>query len=135
MHVIRMLQLLFFSGLAFFVLLKLLKRTETITLDTDWFYRKGSKLLVYVFTGISSGIASFFDYIFIRLLPAKLSAFSRRPIIGLMDMYMSATGRENPGAKCLIGERKPELVNLVPAGVPVLIAVAFLSLLAFLFMK
>jgi len=135
MHVVRMLQLLFFSGLAFFVLLKLLKRTETITMDTDWFYRKGSKLLLYVFTGIAAGIANFLNYIFVKRLPETLSAFSKKPIIGLMDMYMSATGKENPGAKCLIGERKPELVNLIPAGVPVLIAVAFLSLLAFLFMK
>jgi multicomponent Na+:H+ antiporter subunit D len=34
------LQLLLFSGLAFFVLLGYLKRTPTITLDTDWLWRK-----------------------------------------------------------------------------------------------
>jgi multicomponent Na+:H+ antiporter subunit D len=39
-HVINQLQLLLFSGLAFFVLLKLLKRTLTITLDADWVYRR-----------------------------------------------------------------------------------------------
>ena len=39
-HVVAMLQLLLFSGLAFFVMLPLLKRTLTITLDTDWFYRR-----------------------------------------------------------------------------------------------
>ncbi len=39
-HVVQMLQLLLFSGLAFFVLLPLMKRTETISLDFDWFYRK-----------------------------------------------------------------------------------------------
>jgi len=33
------LQLLLFSGLAFFVMLPWLKRTLTITLDTDWVYR------------------------------------------------------------------------------------------------
>ncbi|MEO6623447.1 MAG: Na(+)/H(+) antiporter subunit D [Burkholderiaceae bacterium] len=38
-HVVGMLQLLLFSGLAFFVMLPLLRRTLTITLDTDWFYR------------------------------------------------------------------------------------------------
>ncbi|MCK5547293.1 MAG: Na+/H+ antiporter subunit D, partial [Rhodospirillaceae bacterium] len=36
----EMLQILLFSGLAFFVTLPLMKRTMTITLDTDWFYRK-----------------------------------------------------------------------------------------------
>jgi multicomponent Na+:H+ antiporter subunit D len=39
-HVIAQLQLLLFSGLAFFVLLGYLKRTPTITLDSDWFWRK-----------------------------------------------------------------------------------------------
>ncbi|MBK6394538.1 MAG: Na(+)/H(+) antiporter subunit D [Betaproteobacteria bacterium] len=44
-HVVEMLQLLLFSGLAFFVMLPLLKRTLTITLDTDWFYRKAGPWL------------------------------------------------------------------------------------------
>lgn len=39
-HVLTQLQLLLFSGLAFFVMLPFLKRTLTITLDTDWFWRK-----------------------------------------------------------------------------------------------
>jgi len=39
-HVIDTLQLLLFSGLAFFLMLPYLQRTLTITLDTDWFYRR-----------------------------------------------------------------------------------------------
>ena len=39
-HVINMLQLLAFSGLSFFLLLPLMKRTLTITLDFDWVYRR-----------------------------------------------------------------------------------------------
>ena len=39
-HVVFQLQLLLFSGLAFFLMLDWLKRTETITLDFDWFYRR-----------------------------------------------------------------------------------------------
>lgn len=38
-HVVFYLQLLLFSGLAFFLMLGWLKRTLTITLDVDWFYR------------------------------------------------------------------------------------------------
>jgi len=38
-HVVAMLQLLLFSGLAFFIMLPKMKRTLTITLDWDWFYR------------------------------------------------------------------------------------------------
>jgi len=39
-HVITQLQLLLFSGLAFFVMLPWMQRTLTISLDFDWFYRK-----------------------------------------------------------------------------------------------
>jgi len=38
-HIITQLQLLLFSGLAFFVMLDYLKRTPTITLDVDWLWR------------------------------------------------------------------------------------------------
>ena len=38
-HVVTQLQLLLFSGLAFFVMLNYLKRTLTVTLDVDWLYR------------------------------------------------------------------------------------------------
>ena len=39
-HVVTQMQLLLFAGFAFFVLLSLMKRTLTISLDLDWFYRK-----------------------------------------------------------------------------------------------
>ena len=37
--VVFYLQLLLFSGLAFFLLLPMMRRTNTLTLDTDWFWR------------------------------------------------------------------------------------------------
>jgi multicomponent Na+:H+ antiporter subunit D len=39
-HVVQTLQLLLSSGLAFFLMLPILRRTLTITLDSDWFYRR-----------------------------------------------------------------------------------------------
>jgi multicomponent Na+:H+ antiporter subunit D len=39
-HVVFQLQLLLFSGLAFFLMLGWLRRTLTITLDVDWLYRR-----------------------------------------------------------------------------------------------
>jgi len=44
-HVLTMLQLLMFSGLAFFICLPLMKRTLTISLDVDWFYRRAMPLV------------------------------------------------------------------------------------------
>ncbi|MDJ0908789.1 MAG: Na(+)/H(+) antiporter subunit D [Woeseiaceae bacterium] len=55
------LQLLLFSGLAFFLLLPLMKRTETISLDTDWLWRVllfgVGKTLYRVFSAIGRGIS------------------------------------------------------------------------------
>ena len=51
-----MLQLLLFSGLAFFVLLPLMKRTETISLDTDWGYRKLLPALLGLFARVAGPI-------------------------------------------------------------------------------
>ncbi|MEO7854682.1 MAG: proton-conducting transporter membrane subunit, partial [Rubrivivax sp.] len=45
-HVLTQLQLLLFSGLAFFVMLRYLKRTLTITLDLDWVWRRGLPAIV-----------------------------------------------------------------------------------------
>lgn len=131
-HVVGQLQLLMFGALAFTLLILAgyyPPELRAINLDTDWFYRKGSKLAIYVFTGISAGIANILDYLFIRLIPAKLSAFSKKPITTLIGSYgegYSATDDSKPGAL-------PETTNLIPAGVPVLLAVAFVSVLAVTF--
>ena len=49
-HVLSQLQLLLFSGFAFFVLLSQMHRTLTISLDFDWFYRKFLHQLADEFT-------------------------------------------------------------------------------------
>ena len=45
-HVVTQLQLLLFSGLAFFVMLAYLRRTLTLTLDVDWLYRAAAPAAV-----------------------------------------------------------------------------------------
>jgi multicomponent Na+:H+ antiporter subunit D len=62
-HVANQLQLLLFSGLAFFVCLPLLKRTQTITLDIDWLYRRVLKGLLILLekaahAGYTAGICA-----------------------------------------------------------------------------
>ncbi len=49
-NVVTQLQLLLFAGLAFFVMLPMMKRTLTITLDFDWFYRRFRVVLADEFT-------------------------------------------------------------------------------------
>lgn len=46
-HVVWALQILMFTALGFFLLLNKLGGERTISLDTDWFYRKGSKVFMW----------------------------------------------------------------------------------------
>ena len=56
-HVVGQLQLLLFSGLVFFLMLPLLRRTLTITLDVDWLYRRAGPAIVAVCAaGLSCGL-------------------------------------------------------------------------------
>ena len=45
-HVVNALQLLLFSGLAFFLMLPLMRRTLTVTLDFDWLWRRAAECLL-----------------------------------------------------------------------------------------
>ncbi|MBC7196100.1 MAG: Na(+)/H(+) antiporter subunit D [Deferribacterales bacterium] len=86
-HVLLQLQILMFSAAAFFFMLPMLKRTETITLDTDWFYRKGAKLFIIfvdkVVIYIGSNIKS---YLFDKI-PSKASYFFTNPAGYIKTVY------------------------------------------------
>lgn len=71
------LQLLLFSGLAFFLLLPLMKRTLTISLDSDWFWRVVlHRFVIFVVENfVIAGIAAESK---VATLLAWLGAFNRR---------------------------------------------------------
>lgn len=80
-HVYEMLQLLLYSGLAFFVMLPLMKRTLTITLDLDWLYR------VFAFgiaERLAAGISKFLD---------RFTALKNIVVTGVISI---ATEHHNP---------------------------------------
>jgi len=64
-HVTTQLQLLMYSALVFFLFLPLLKRTETISLDTDWFYRKGGLLFYNIMDSGLNRLNDLSDKLFI----------------------------------------------------------------------
>lgn len=53
-HVVAQLQLLLFSGLVFFMMLPMLRRTPTITLDVDWLYRRAGPAIAAACAGALS---------------------------------------------------------------------------------
>ena len=79
-HVVGQLQLLMFGALAFCLLILsgvYPAEMRAINLDTDWFYRKGGKLIFYVADKSLNGINSFCDKIFAIKLASFLCKLSR----------------------------------------------------------
>ena len=62
-HVVSQLHILLFSGLAFFIALKYLERTLTITLDIDYFYRKEFVFIKNIFVKITKSLDELFEKI------------------------------------------------------------------------
>jgi len=94
--VVTIFQLLAFSALVFFVFLPWLKRTPTISIDFDWFYRKGAKLFYSVMDRSLNGLDSAADKNVIKnflpaltrfalIAPAALTAMVLKPVWKAMD--------------------------------------------------
>lgn len=89
-HVVSQLQLLMFAGLAFFVLLPVLQRTETITLDMDWLWRKPGYLLATRSKALLGSLQSAMQQQLSRLKP-KLLQLSTQPIPAVGSGSMVST--------------------------------------------
>jgi multicomponent Na+:H+ antiporter subunit D len=79
-HVTSTLGMLGFTALGFFLLLKRLDPEPTISLDTDWFYRRGSAGLVKLVQGPLARLESGFVgeiYEFVM----------RRPVLGVANLF------------------------------------------------
>ena len=87
--VVFYLQLLLFSGLAFFLLLPLMKRTNTISLDTDWLWRV---LLYRIAAALYSGIARAGN-----ALQASAATMTGQLRGFAMRHFATASGRQRPG--------------------------------------
>lgn len=74
-HVVTQLQLLSFSGLVFFLFLPMLKRTNTIALDFDWFYRKGFGIIHLMIDTGFNGLNKWTNHHVASGLTGKLSVY------------------------------------------------------------
>jgi multicomponent Na+:H+ antiporter subunit D len=76
-HVVGHLQLLVFSGLAFFLFLPLLKRTATVSIDTDWLYRRGGQLFYRIMDRGLNGLNEAAERVFAVNLPRRLGRIAK----------------------------------------------------------
>jgi len=128
-HVLGQTLLLLFASLAFVFLLKsglYPAEMRAVNLDADWFFRKGSRVVVTAVTAVAAFVARLGDALFIRYLPSRLSGISREPVTRLAETFGASN---NPGEE----RGRRDHLTVVPSGVPVIIAVAFLYVLVFYF--
>ena len=79
-HVSSTLGILGFTALGFFLLLKHLDPVRTVSLDTDWFYRRGSARLVRVLQGPLTRL----EYGFVGQI---YDFVIRRPVLGAAEVF------------------------------------------------
>jgi len=130
-HVVAQLQLLMLSALVFFLFLKLLKRTETISIDTDWFYRKGGRLFYYITDKVLNGINRLSDRVFVGGLAGALGRVSRRGpeilTLGAMIPLWSAGGARGKALQDKIEKTRATLrTGASPIGITAALATIFL---------
>ena len=77
-HVVNMLQLLMFSGFAFFLMLPLMRRTLTITLDFDWIYRRAFPVALQNMFSVIWKVDSAIRQAFLSKLNQSLAFLSQR---------------------------------------------------------
>ncbi len=105
-HVLGQLQILMYSALAFFVLLKFLKRTETRSLDTDWFYRMGARGVLWLVYNPFSKFGQWGSRTFLERLPSRLTVLSMNPLAIVKIMFDTAVfGFSGQRKKAQVGQR------------------------------
>ncbi|MFO7982575.1 MAG: Na(+)/H(+) antiporter subunit D [Desulfuromonadales bacterium] len=111
-HVLAQSQILFFTALAFTLLLLsgiYPREIRCVNIDADWFYRKGSRIFYATTDAFFSTLNNWADRIFSHRIPDKAG--------------------ETVAASC----EDPERHGAIPIGIGVLLAVLFLAVMSFLF--
>ena len=133
-HTLNQFQLLMFSALAFFMLLPMLKRTETISIDTDWFYRKGCRLIYRFCQWAFDGINNWANRVFAHHVPKLLATFFDDPGGNFQkygySLWVETSGIDNDLDKVAQVIDRRSRNAAYPVGGGVLLAVLILALVS-----
>lgn len=75
-HISETMQILLFTALGFFLLLGKLAGEPTISLDTDWFYRKGAKLFMWFIRNPLANLGLLLERFFFNKFPKAILNFT-----------------------------------------------------------
>jgi multicomponent Na+:H+ antiporter subunit D len=130
-HVFETLQILLFTALGFFLLLKKLTPEPTISLDMDWFYRRGGRAFEWLADKPIQAVDTFVGelYRYAGLIPLMITArvagmFDNKVIDGFVDGVAYAV--KGVGRRFRVAQRGQMQENLAFAfGVTALLILAF----------
>ncbi len=98
-------QLLSFATLAFFLILPFFKQTNTITLDIDWFYRRGGVVAYLLFDQGLNGVNNLSNRIVVESGMKSLAKFFRdgpaRILLFFVQPLWSLTGVDREGSRAM----------------------------------
>ncbi|CAM2070320.1 Na(+)/H(+) antiporter subunit D [Sulfidibacter corallicola] len=136
-HLVSQFQLLMFSGLVFFLMLPMLRRTNTIAIDTDWLYRRIVPMF-YRFTDWSlNGINRWTAALVVdRLIPRLNHFFARGPyrVWVRVNMPFARLNRSMGEVEEFSARRffyRQAMLGILPIGVTAFLAVVGLLILFF----
>ncbi|MBI5826378.1 MAG: hypothetical protein HZB22_01400, partial [Deltaproteobacteria bacterium] len=139
-HITGSLGILVFTALAFFLVARKIKLTDTVNLDTDWFYRKGAAAFMWVLNkpfskGLEVSYGIFFDAI-----PKCLVYFARNPLMmteiiaGKILCAFSGRGcRLEETVKGEMAAYPADIIKHWPIGATILWVTIFLLISVFLY--
>lgn len=137
-HTLNQLQLLMFSALAFFMFLPMLKRTETISIDSDWFYRKGGQLFFTAADKLFNSINAQAEKLVAVELTAQVSHFFKQPGFLIqrqgVRLLAAVSGNRQQAEQMEAWLDARNRSGAYPIGIWVLLAVSILGIMSLLYL-
>jgi multicomponent Na+:H+ antiporter subunit D len=132
-HVVETMQILLFTALGFFLLLRHLAGEPTISLDTDWFYRKGARLFLRFIYGPLAALGMITEKAFFEKLPSLALLFVNRwdrfdleVVDGVVNGISSLAIISSKGVRSLQRGDTQGYVSVFMAGIAVLLILIWL---------
>jgi multicomponent Na+:H+ antiporter subunit D len=133
-HVVAQTQILFFSALAFTLLLLAgiyPAEMRCVNIDADWIYRKGARLFYFIIDKLFNGVNRLSDQIFVKGLAGFAGRLSRRApeilALGTLVPLWSATGTTGEKLQDRIAKARAALdTGSSPVGIGAALATVFL---------
>ncbi|MFQ5586984.1 MAG: Na(+)/H(+) antiporter subunit D [Thermodesulfobacteriota bacterium] len=135
-HIMAQTQLLFFSALAFTLLLLAgiyPAEVRAVNIDADWFYRKGGRLFYTLVDNVMNGINHAFHRLFVEDIVGTITRFTRDGPVWLMRLvvtpywFLAGYGDRERREKLYQGARSGSL----PIGFAAIFVLIYLGILFF----